>query len=120
MIGRFTSADDAEVARREFEQLMDVVQSEFDYDTFEEDDLSVYSNDAIKSILEELKLYDFSSRDVEDFAREHSIRREGNELRIRTDETDVNGFLKFLLNKRARIEIYSAHDVPDEQEPGRA
>ena len=117
MIGRFTSADDAEVALKEFERITEIVQSEFDEDEFEEDDSSIFLNEAITSILTGLKLYDFSARDVEHFVREHSVRRQGAELRIWTDDTDVNGFLKFLLNKRARIEVYSVHDFPDEQEP---
>jgi hypothetical protein len=40
------------------------------------------------------------------------VRRDGSSIVVTTDETDVQALLKVLLDKGARIEVYSAHDYP--------
>jgi hypothetical protein len=52
-------------------------------------------------------------QEVEQFAYEVSIKLEGNDLILTTDELDISAFLKVMFLKGARIEVYSAHDHPD-------
>jgi hypothetical protein len=68
-------------------------------------------------LLEELKAWDLSRADIENFAYEHSVHRNGSELRIETDEGEVQGFLKVLIDGGARIEVFSAHDWTAEGKP---
>jgi len=37
----------------------------------------------------------------------------GNQIVVRTDEPDVSAFLKLMIDKGARVEVYSAHNYPD-------
>ena len=113
MIGRFATPEDAQVAVKELEQLRDRIQDAFDYDRFDDNPMSVYEDGPLREILMELDLYNFSSEDIEHFTRDHTVRQSGNQIVIHTDELDVNGFLKFMIDKHIRVEVYSAHDFPD-------
>lgn len=114
MIGRFSTPEDALLAVRELEELIGRMEENFDYDKFEENRMSLYQEGPIRDILEQLRLYTFSAEDIETLVRDHSMRRRRQEIEIRTDEYDVSGFLKFMVHKGARVEVYSAHDFPDE------
>ena len=114
MIGRFATPEDASVAERELQELSDFIVSAFDYEEFDENPMSVLLDGAIRKYLERLRLHIFSAEDIETLGREHHLTRRGQEIEIRTDEWDVGGFLKFMIHKRARIQMYSAHDHTDE------
>ena len=113
MIGHFRSPNDAEAALLEFGRLAECIFEEFDYVQYDTDRLSVYERPALRTLLEEFKLYDFGPDDIEHYMREHTIQRKEQRLVISTDEHDVGGFLKFLIEKGALVEVYSAHDYPD-------
>ncbi|WP_338331331.1 DUF6375 family protein [Acetobacter sp. LMG 32666] len=51
-------------------------------------------------------------QEVEQFAYEASVRVEGNDIVLTTEELDISAFLKIMVLKGARIEVYSAHDFP--------
>ena len=113
MIGRFATPEDALTAITELEQLIQQVQGEFDYDRFDDNPMSLYEDGSLREFLSELGLYIFSAEDPETFNRDHNLQRRSEEIEIRTDEWDVSGFLKFMIHKSARVEIYSAHDFPN-------
>jgi hypothetical protein len=112
MIGRFASPQDAELAANDFEKLRTAVNEEFDFDKYDEDDMSAFT-EKLRQLLNDMKLYSFGPSDIAHFAYEHHFDRRGSTLEISTDELDVNGFLKFLIEHQASIEIYSAHDFPN-------
>jgi hypothetical protein len=70
-------------------------------------------------LLSELRIYSLSRSDIDNFAYEHRVEVKGKELRITTDEGDVQGFLKVLIDEGARIEVFSSHDWTDEGLPRR-
>ena len=113
MIGRFVTPEDAAVAARELQELIDHIVSEFDYERFDENPMSVLRNPAIRDYLERLRLHIFSAEDIETLGREHHLTRRGKEIEIHTDESDLGGLVKFMIHKGARIEVYSAHDYPN-------
>ena len=113
MIGHFSTPEDAQVAVKELERMRALIEEEFDYDQFLENSMSFYTNDSLRKMLEELGLYNFSGEDIEHFTREHRVRRSENRVEIWTDELDVNGFLKFMIDKGVHVEVYSAHNFPD-------
>ena len=51
--------------------------------------------------------------EVEQFNYDVRVDQKANILVLTTDESDVSGFLKLLIEKGARVEVYSAHDYPD-------
>ena len=58
----------------------------------------------------DLGVYDMGRWDVDIFAYEHYIEKNGAELRIKTEESEIQGFLKVLLHLGARVEVYSLHN----------
>ena len=112
MIGHFVTSTDAIRAAEQLQELCDLAAAEFDYDRFRENQMSVFTNDPICEMLKKHELYHFAAEDIENLVCERTIDRDGKRVRIWTDERDLNGFLKFLINKGAFLEVYSAHDYP--------
>ncbi|MGE4482437.1 DUF6375 family protein [Acidocella sp.] len=52
-------------------------------------------------------------QEVEQFAYDVSVKVEGNNVVLTTEELDISAFLKVMFLKGARIEVYSAHDFPE-------
>ncbi len=64
--------------------------------------------------LRELDLHYISPSDIADFAfLDTSIERKGKELRFRTDDVEIGGFIKLMVNSGAKVQVYSAHEHPD-------
>lgn len=117
MIGRFVDESSAQRAEEQFRQLAIAAESELPESGWEKPDARF--SDAMWKLLDELKLYDLSRSDIENFGYEHSVEVSGNELQVSTDEGDVQGFLKVLIDGGAKVEIYSAHHWTDEGQPRR-
>ena len=113
MIGRFATAEDALLAAKELEALTELIEGAFDYDRFDEDPMALFRDQKLRENLAKLDIYSFSPEDIETLVREYGLSRSGVEVEIRTDELDVSGFLKFMIHKGARVEVYSAHNYPD-------
>ena len=55
--------------------------------------------------------------DVDIYAFDHSVQRKESTVRIRTEESDIQGFLKVLLHLGARVEVFSRHDWNEDGTP---
>jgi hypothetical protein len=64
--------------------------------------------------LAELSLYDMGRSDVDIYAFDHSVERTESTVRVLTEETDVQGFLKVLIGFGARVEVFSRHNWNDD------
>lgn len=118
MIGHFVDHTKAKAAEDKFKRLADGVAAEMEAGTMDVGwDADERFSDSIRTLLNELKLYDLGPTDVANFAYEHSIEVDGATLRLATDEGEVQGFLKLLINAGARIEVYSRHHWSDAGEP---
>lgn len=113
MIGRFRTAKAARDAESDLSALIARIRDRFDYDQFDEDPFSAFSDQTLLDLLTDFRLHGFSPDDVEQLARDHSVTSQGVQIEVRTQESDINGFMKFMICKHAHIEIYSAHDYPD-------
>jgi uncharacterized protein DUF6375 len=51
--------------------------------------------------------------ELEQFSYDVSIERKDNTLVLKTDEADVSAFFKLLIDRGARVEIFSAHQYPE-------
>jgi hypothetical protein len=111
MIGHFADETKARSAEQKFERLSAAAESELPELGWDADQRFTTG---MSELLNELKTWDLSRSDIENFAYHHTVRRNGKELRIETDEGEVQGFLKILIGGGARIEVYSAHDWTDE------
>ncbi len=81
-----------------------------------EDALSEYTNRFDKSmydLMESVKVYTLRPAEIEQFTYDVRVDVEGSKVVINTDESEVSAFMKILIDKGARVEVYSAHDYPD-------
>lgn len=111
MIGYFREAHAAEEVNKLLEQL--VIQVSNDANTSQDDTVPKDRfTDKMLELLETAKLYSLASAELEQLIYDVRINVDGNKIVITTDEIDVSAFLKVLIDKGARVEVYSAHDYP--------
>ena len=72
---------------------------------------------ALAEELARLHLYELGRSDVDIYAFDHSVERRGSAVRVRTEEADVQGFLKVLISLGARVEVFSRHDWNEDGSP---
>jgi len=112
MIGRFSSSGQAESVKRVLDQLVDAVNVEITDGTIDVGEPTDRYSDAMLALLQALSIYDIEPAELEQFGYDMSVSVNGSDLVLRTDETNVLAYLKVLLNKGARVEVFSAHRQP--------
>lgn len=113
MIGRFKEAHQAATAKDLIDCLVQLVSADPDAYTSDVGPEGRRFNDATLNLLKDAKLYSIGPDELEQFSYEAGVRLQDNEVVVTTDEVDVSAFLKVLLDKGARIEVYSAHEYPE-------
>jgi Family of unknown function (DUF6375) len=58
-------------------------------------------------------LYSIGPPELEQFNYDVHVEQKANTLILTTDESEVSAFLKLLIERGAKVEVYSAHDYPD-------
>ena len=104
----FQSTDDAETTQKLFEQLSKELRDKIDIGTSQDR----FSGD-VMDLLRETNCYNLGPSELEQFLYDTRTRVEGDKIILTTDESDVSAFLKLMVTKGAKIEVYSAHDYPD-------
>lgn len=112
MIGRFKEAGDAEQAKQMIERLIEQVRAEPDVYQRDTSPENHRFSDEMLEFLRAAKLYSIGPMELEQFTYEVNVDVNGNEVIVTTDELDVWAFFKVLLDKGARVEVYSAHHHP--------
>ena len=112
MIGHFKEAQDAEEVKELFSQLAGQVRDDADQsqtNTVPQDRFT----DRMLEVLRAANLYILGPAELEQLLYDVQVDVDGNKVVITTDEIDISVFLKVLIEKGARVEVYSAHDYPD-------
>lgn len=112
MIGQFESVEGAEKAKELIEAVTEQIYDKVDCGI---DNRPKRFSNEVMEILREKDLYIFGPEELEQFRYENSLDIEGDKLILRTEESDISVFLKLLLHRGAKVQIYSAHDHPDEE-----
>lgn len=111
MIGQFKTVEDAQKAKELIdtatENLYDLVDVSF------ENRVTRFS-DEVMEVLRGLNLYILRPEELEQFRYENSLDLEKDKIIFKTDESDISAFLKILIHQGAKVEIYSAHEYPEE------
>jgi hypothetical protein len=108
MIGSFKDVDSAKRAEEIIDKIVEfMTDSEDDHE-----DTDRYS-DAALALLSSLNTASLRPAELAQFRYDVSSKREKARIVITTDEYDVSGFLKILIDAGARVEVYSAHIYPD-------
>jgi len=113
MIGHFREARDAEKAKELIDRLTEQVLAEPDVYRSDASLEEHRFSEAVLELLRASNLYSLGPAELEQFSYDASARVEGSDVVVTTDEVEVSAFLKLLLDKGARVEVYSAHDYPD-------
>jgi hypothetical protein len=112
MIGSFKQVADADEAKMLIEGLAEIARNEpmrsYDDDPHE----SRFSNEALE-FFRTSKVHTIGPTELEQFNYDVHVELKGTSLVLTTDESDVSGFLKLLIEKGAKVEVYSAHDYPE-------
>jgi len=113
LIGRFKDAGTAHSAKEAIDLLSQQQASEDNAQTEPGSDNSDRFSDQMLQLLRRVGVYMCRPAELEQLNFEFSAELKGTEIRITTDETEISAFLKILLAKGARIEVYSADDYPE-------
>jgi hypothetical protein len=109
MIGHFRDEEAAKAVELVFERLRDRVHEDTKREMYDPAQEPPDLSDEMGQLLRELKQYSLGPADVENFAYDHSVSRRGADLVLTTDENNIAGFVKILIDADARIEIFSLH-----------
>jgi len=118
MIGWFKDAGKAASAKQAIDRLVQQVNADIDAGLLKVGERTNEFTGSMLKTLEEVKLYSVLPAEMEQFAYDVGITVKENQVVLTTEESDVSAFLKLLLDKGARLEVYSAHEYP-ESEHGR-
>lgn len=112
MIGRFDEATEAETALDVIKQAIAVVQTEENEGRLVVGDpVDRYSDEMLRAV-SELRMHSIGPRELEQFLYDVTVERHGDRIVFRTDEVEVQAFVKLLLTHGAKVEMFSAHDYP--------
>jgi hypothetical protein len=115
LVGTFETASSAEAAADAMKALKDLTEAVWSDDDWGRRDERMPT--ALAAELAELSLYDMGRPDVDIYAFDHSVERTESVVRVRTEESDVQGFLKVLIGFGARVEVFSRHNWNDDGTP---
>lgn len=113
MIGRFKDATTAERTHALIKELTTALQAEREAGRLTVGEPNDRYSDEILKLLGDLNIHSVGPRELEQFLYDLTMRRNDDSIVVTTDETDVQALVKILIDKGARIEMYSAHDYPD-------
>jgi maltodextrin utilization protein YvdJ len=118
MIGKFKDSQDASDAMRMIDEITEQVNADVDVGQIEVGELTEHYTETMLGLMRRLNIYVISPNELEQFAYDVRVNVDNDEIIVRTDESDVSAFLKLMIQKGARVQVYSAHDYP-ESERGR-
>jgi Family of unknown function (DUF6375) len=108
MIGSFKDVASAEKAKEIIDEITKfVLDNDADYRGND------HYSEPVMDLLKRVKFHDIAPFELDQFRYDINSKLKDNKIIITTDESDVSAFLKLMINKGARIEVYSAHDYPD-------
>ncbi len=108
MIGRFKTEDDAKSALELLEQLQNGLSGKIDFDSPRDR----YS-DEVLDLMRRLNCHNLTPSELGQFSYDYDCQLEGDTIILTTEESDVSAFFKTMIEKGARVEMFSAHDYSD-------
>ncbi|MFN2533023.1 MAG: DUF6375 family protein [Pyrinomonadaceae bacterium] len=108
MIGTFKEVASAKRA----EEIIDEMTS-FMADSEDDHEDAINFSDLALTLLHKVRVHSLRPAELAQFRYDVRTERSDNKIVITTDEYDISGFLKILIDEGARVEVYSAHLNPD-------
>ncbi|QGZ47422.1 hypothetical protein GPZ77_02500 [Streptomyces sp. QHH-9511] len=115
LIGQFQTVAEARAVTERMKALEALAEAEWSDDDWRSRDERMPPE--ISKALYDMQLYDMGRSDVDAYALDHRVTRDGEKIRIWTDDTEIQGFLKVLLHHGAKVEIFSRHNWDGDANP---
>ncbi len=112
MIGHFKDAQDAELVKELLDQLTQQVMQYTNGGEMDQLPLDRYPKELLDFLMK-ANLASLRPEELEQVLYDVHIDIEENDVVITTDEIDISAYLKVLIDKGAKVEVYSAHYYPD-------
>ena len=113
MVGKFEENEEASQAFAAIHHMMDQATADVESGLLEVGELPDRYTDAMMKLAEDLRFYSLHPAEFEQFVYDVAVDLKDDKIVITTDEADVSAFLKFLVHKGARVEVYSGHHHAD-------
>ena len=113
MIGKFDENEEASQAFAAIQHIMDRASADVESGLLEVGDPPDRYTDAMMTFARDLNLHSLHPGEFEQFVYDVAVDLKDDKIVITTDEADVSAFLKFLVDKGARVEVFSAHHHDD-------
>ena len=110
MIGQFEDSREAAQAFAALQHFKGQVSDDEESGLLEVGNPPDRYTESMMKLLNDLGSYSLHPGEYEQFAYDVDMNLNGDKIVITTDEADVSAFLKVLIGKGARVEVYSAHD----------
>jgi hypothetical protein len=107
MIGKFKDATSAKEAKEAIDEISKLMRQSDDG----QEATDRYSEAAL-DLLQKLRFHSASPSELKQFVYDIQSKVEDDKVIVTTDEVDVSGFFKILIDRGARVEIYSRHEYP--------
>ncbi len=112
MIGHFEDATEATKAKEIIDAISKQVAEDQDKGSLVIGSPSERFGKEMLDLFGRLNIGSIGPQELEQFAYEVSVKVEGSDVVVTTEELDISAFLKVMFHRGARIEVYSAHDHP--------
>ncbi|MEM7201823.1 MAG: DUF6375 family protein [Planctomycetota bacterium] len=112
MIGHFKDAGDAAKAMQVIEWLTNQVNADVEAGAIEVGNPVHRFSDGMLELLGKAHFHSVGPAELEQFVYDVDVEADDSKIIITTEEIDVSAFLKVLIDKGARVEVYSAHEYP--------
>jgi hypothetical protein len=116
MIGEFKSDGEASDAKALLDTLAAAVEAEVSANRIVLGEVAERFGEALAAVLRDERVFDLRPAEIEQFAYDISVSNQGTKVIVRTDESDVSAFLKVLIEKGAKVEVFSGHHYPETDE----
>lgn len=113
MIGRFNDVGDADKAKQVIEWITAQVDADVKAGLMKVGEPPDRFTMDMLELLGKVSVHSIGPTELEQFAYDVKVKVEANQVVVTTDEIDVSAYLKVLLDKGARVEVYSAHNYPE-------
>jgi hypothetical protein len=115
LIGTFKETGEAGQVKELIDELIERVRDEPQRSMDADPQQSRFSKEMLEFLMK-AKLNTIGPAELDQFNYDLSTKLDGNKVVLHTDESEVSAVLKLMIERGARVEVYSAHDYPDKEE----
>jgi hypothetical protein len=115
LVGRFTDETASRTVEEKYERLTKAASDGLPDTGW--DEVEARFSDELVDLLKELKPWNMSRSDINGFAYHDAMSRNGATVTVTTEDAEVQGLIKLLIDQGAKVEIYSRHDWTETGEP---